>query len=47
MKLLNNKYQIQGVGLEELADEFGTPLYVYDGEKIINQIRYFTKAFLV
>ena len=45
MKLVNNKYQMQGVNLEKIAEEFGTPLYVYDGEKIINQIRYLTKAF--
>ncbi|MCG8321248.1 MAG: diaminopimelate decarboxylase [Cytophagales bacterium] len=45
MKLVNNKYQMQGVDLEKIAKEFGTPLYVYDGEKIINQIRYLNKAF--
>ena len=45
MKLVNNKYQMQGVDLEKITKEFGTPLYVYDGEKIINQIRYLNKAF--
>ena len=45
MKLVNNKYQMQGVDLEEVADEFGTPLYVYDGEKIIHQIKYLKESF--
>lgn len=30
--------KIQGVSLKSLAKEFGTPLYVYDGEKMSNQI---------
>ena len=45
MKLVNNKYQMQGVNLEQVANEFGTPVYVYDGEKIVNQIRFLKKAF--
>ncbi|MDN5216362.1 diaminopimelate decarboxylase [Fulvivirgaceae bacterium BMA12] len=45
MKLVNNKYQIQGINLEKLAAQFGTPVYVYDGEKIIHQINYLTGAF--
>lgn len=45
MKLVNNKYQMQGVNLDQVANEFGTPVYVYDGEKIVNQIRYLKKAF--
>lgn len=45
MKLVNNKYQMQGVDLAKIAKEFGTPVYVYDGEKIVNQIRYLKKAF--
>ncbi len=45
MKLVNNKYQIQGINLEKLAEQFGTPVYVYDGEKIIHQIKYLTSAF--
>ena len=45
MKLVNNKYQMQGVNLVKVAAEFGTPVYVYDGEKIINQIKYLTNAF--
>lgn len=45
MKLVNNKYQMQGVDLEKVANEFGTPLYVYDGEKIIHQIKYLKESF--
>jgi diaminopimelate decarboxylase len=31
-------YDIQGIQLTELADKFGTPLYVYDANKIIEKI---------
>ncbi|WP_031072416.1 type III PLP-dependent enzyme [Streptomyces sp. NRRL WC-3742] len=27
-------YEVQGLGITELAEEFGTPLYLYDGEEI-------------
>ncbi|MFP4090661.1 MAG: diaminopimelate decarboxylase family protein, partial [Cyclobacteriaceae bacterium] len=41
--LLTDKKQstlntVQGLTLTEIAKEFGTPLYVYDAEKIISQI---------
>jgi diaminopimelate decarboxylase len=36
---------IQGVALEALAKEFGTPLYLYDGEKIVHQIQALQTAF--
>lgn len=36
---------MQGVDLVGLADEFGTPLYVYDGEKIHDQYKQLTNAF--
>jgi len=35
----------QGVALESIASEFGTPTYVYDGEKIAAQYRRFERAF--
>lgn len=41
----NQAYQIQGVSLNQLAQEFGTPLYVYDGEKILHQVESLNKAF--
>ena len=45
MQLSNNRYLIQGVDLLNLCAEMGTPLYVYDGNKIIEQINTLKKAF--
>lgn len=36
---------IQGVSIETLVKEFGTPLYLYDGEKIVHQIKTLQTAF--
>ena len=36
---------IQGLALEDLANEFGTPLYLYDGEKIFSQVKTLQEAF--
>lgn len=36
---------IQGISLESLAENYGTPLYVYDGEKIFNQVKTLQEAF--
>lgn len=40
-----NGYEIQGVSVEKLIEEFGTPLYVYDGEKIKSQYHFLRNAF--
>lgn len=45
MELTNNAYTIQGLELTALCKEFGTPLYVYDGEKIIDQLKSLKNAF--
>ncbi len=45
MQLVDNQYQIQGVRLVDLCAEYGTPLYVYDAEKIVSQYNKLTKAF--
>lgn len=45
MAASNNPIYIQGVSLESIAKEFGTPVYVYDGEKITSQIHTLKKAF--
>jgi len=45
MKLENNRYTIQGVDIEQLCHDFGTPLYVYDAEKIGHQVRTLRNAF--
>ena len=45
MDLIDNRYSIQGVDLEKLTGEFGSPLYVYDAEKIESQFLKLTSAF--
>lgn len=45
MELANNTYTIQGVNVLDICREFGTPLYVYDAEKIINQLKTLKGAF--
>ena len=45
MELVNNSYQIQGLDVKEICKEFGTPLYVYDAEKIVTQLKSLKNAF--
>jgi Diaminopimelate decarboxylase len=45
MEFTNQTYQIQGVSLADLATQFGTPLYIYDGEKIVSQLQSLKNAF--
>jgi len=45
MELLMGNYRIQDVDLVALTKEFGTPLYVYDAEKIVHQLRILRTAF--
>lgn len=45
MVLTNERYNIQGVDLVELAEQYGTPLYVYDADKINSQIKTLQAAF--
>lgn len=40
-----NPSHIQGIAFASLADQFGTPLYIYDGEKITNQVKILQQAF--
>lgn len=40
-----NPTHIQEVSIAALADEFGTPLYIYDGEKITSQVKTLKEAF--
>jgi len=37
MKLIGNEYYLAGVSLSELRKKYGSPLYVYDAEKIKHQ----------
>ncbi len=39
MNLINNQYKIQNIAIADICHQFGTPLYVYDGEKIITQLK--------
>jgi len=45
MQLENNRYKIQGIDVEDLCQEFGTPLYVYDAQKIGEQVESLRSAF--
>lgn len=45
MELVNNAYEAGGVRLLDIANEFGTPVYVYNGEKIVSQYKRLKKAF--
>lgn len=45
MELTNSTYMIQGMPVEEICVEFGTPLYVYDASKIIGQVKSLKGAF--
>ncbi len=45
MELIDNTYQIQGVDLLSVAEEFGTPLYVYDADMIKSQYHRLVDAF--
>lgn len=45
MELKNNRYSIQGLDLHKVADEFGTPLYIYDADKIKSQYKKIISSF--
>lgn len=45
MQLISGHYKIQDVDLEGLTKEFGSPLYVYDAEKIVHQLKTLKTAF--
>ena len=45
MKLVNNKYKIDGIDVIGLCNKYGTPLYVYDTEKMKNQYNRMLEAF--
>ncbi len=45
MELRNGNYEIGGVSVLSIAEEFGTPLYVYDADKIIGQYDKLKKGF--
>ncbi|HEY0743270.1 MAG TPA: diaminopimelate decarboxylase [Chryseosolibacter sp.] len=45
MEFTQGAYRIQGIDLIELTKQFGTPLYVYDAEKIVHQLKTLKTAF--
>ena len=45
MKLEKGQYQIQGLNVKDICKEFGTPVYVYDADVILNQYNSLVKAF--
>ncbi|MES2389831.1 MAG: diaminopimelate decarboxylase [Bacteroidota bacterium] len=45
MDLENGKYAVQGIAVEDLCEEFGTPLYLYDAETIRRQYLRLSSAF--
>jgi diaminopimelate decarboxylase len=45
MELSAGTYTIQGIPVTKLAEQFGTPLYIYDGDKITSQIQRLKNAF--
>lgn len=45
MEAVQDNYKIQHVDLVALAGEFGTPLYVYDADRIIHQLKVLKTAF--
>jgi diaminopimelate decarboxylase len=45
MELSQGTYNVQGLSLTSLVKEFGSPLYVYDADKIIHQLKTLRTAF--
>ncbi len=45
MELVNDAYYAGGVRLTDVANEFGTPVYVYNADKIVSQYKRLKNAF--
>ena len=45
MELINGKYTLGGVDLKSVCQDFGTPVYVYDANQIIDNYHRLRKAF--
>jgi diaminopimelate decarboxylase len=45
MELKNGQYYVGDVSLTEVAEQFGTPVYVYHAEKILSQYERLKNAF--
>lgn len=45
MELIDNQYFIDGLSVEDICEEFGTPVYVYQTSKIIERYNQMVNAF--
>jgi diaminopimelate decarboxylase len=45
MEIKNQQYCIGEISLLNIAEKYGSPVYVYDGEKILHQVETLKKAF--
>jgi diaminopimelate decarboxylase len=45
MELVNNEYYVGNVKLLDVAQQFGTPVYVYDAQTILNKYKQLKNAF--
>ncbi len=45
MEIKNGQYTVQGLNLAKIAAQFGTPVYVYDADKIVAQLSALKNAF--
>ncbi len=45
MELISNQYQIQGIPLTEICEQYGTPLYVYDTDKMLEKLHLMRQSF--
>jgi diaminopimelate decarboxylase len=45
MELSQGAYKIQGLNVLDIAEQFGTPLYIYDADKIAHQVKTLKNAF--
>jgi diaminopimelate decarboxylase len=46
MELINNQYQIQGIPVLNICEQFDAPLYVYDTDKMLEKLDTLKSAFL-
>ncbi|MCG8476407.1 MAG: diaminopimelate decarboxylase [Cytophagales bacterium] len=44
MKRFGNRFEIQGINVQEICCRYGTPLYVYDADTICRQVETFREA---
>ncbi len=45
MELSQGAYKIQGLDVLDIAEQYGTPLYIYDADKIAHQVKTLKNAF--